>query len=515
MSCSKNRIQFGDFQTPQELTDQVCRLLRRRRIAPASIVEPTCGLGTFLASAICHFPQAKQALGVEINPNYAARARSLIASLTSSVSREVQVSDFFATDWPVLFEPLPQPLLVIGNPPWVTNATLGSIGSSNLPVKSNFQGYAGLRALTGNSNFDISEWMLLRFLEWLNGSNSTLAMLCKTSVARKVLAHTWKKGISLRRAEIHHVDAAEHFDASVDACLLVCSLTPSGSATDCVVYSGIGTTRKSGIFGYHDGMLVADIGAYTRTKQFCGVCEYRWRSGVKHDCARVMEVTCKDGEPRNGLGDVIAIEETYLYPMLKSSDLAYGATKTPVRKMLVTQRTIGEDTSVIAREAPATWAYLRTHADLLDRRGSSIYRNRPQFSVFGVGSYAFAPWKVAISGFYKSLNFAKVGPHNGKSTMLDDTGYFLPCRTASEAAFLHRLLSSEPAQEFLSSLVFWDAKRPITTEILGRLDLKSLANQLGLERAFQKHAKKNPWTRARERGDVASSASHPVLPARN
>jgi len=40
------------------------------------------------------------------------------------------------------------------------------------------------------------------------------------------------------------------------------------------------------------------------------------------------------------------------------------------------------------------------------------------------------------------------------------------------------LLNSEIAHEFYSAFVFWDAKRPITTEILRRLDLAALAREL-------------------------------------
>ncbi len=73
--------------------------------------------------------------------------------------------------------------------------------------------------------------------------------------------------------------------------------------------------------------------------------------------------------------------------------------------MLITQHTTGADTSRIAQKAPHTWDYLQSYAHLLDRRASSIYRNRPRFSIFGVGPYSFAPWKVATFGFYKQLAF--------------------------------------------------------------------------------------------------------------
>ena len=115
------------------------------------------------------------------------------------------------------------------------------------------------------------------------------------------------------------------------------------------------------------------------------------------------------------------LESEFLYPMLKSSELANGRELS--RYMLVTQKAIGEDTAAIAETPPLTWRYLESHGDTLDSRLSSIYRKRPRFSVFGIGEYSFAQWKVAISGFYKSLDFRVVAPCEGRPVVLDDTCY--------------------------------------------------------------------------------------------
>jgi len=199
---------------------------------------------------------------------------------------------------------------------------------------------------------------------------------------------------------------------------------------------------------------------------------------VKHDCSRVMEFRREGNSYRNGFDQLIELEHEYLYPMLKSSELANLSTNGPIRAMLVTQKTVGEETASIRDRAPKTWEYLLSHAALLDKRASTIYRNRPRFSVFGVGSYTFSPWKVAISGFYKHLRFVIVGPCEDKPTVLDDTSYLIPCRDQPEAEHVASLLNSEIAHEFYSAFVFWDAKRPITTEILRRLDLAALAREL-------------------------------------
>ncbi len=178
----------------------------------------------------------------------------------------------------------------------------------------------------------------------------------------------------------------------------------------------------------------------------------------------------------NGLGELVEIEPEALYPLLKSSDLATH--RTPRRWMVVPQRTMNDDPVRLRLDAPKTWSYLTAHVHLLDKRKSSIYRNRPRFSVFGVGSYSFAPWKVAVSGLHKKLEFVRVSPFQGRPVVLDDTCYFFPCQSEEECNLLYELVTSEPAREFWSALIFWDAKRPITAQLLNSLDLMILAQLL-------------------------------------
>jgi hypothetical protein len=231
-------------------------------------------------------------------------------------------------------------------------------------------------------------------------------------------------------------------------------------------------------------MLLADIPAYERWKHLCGGGEASWRSGIKHDCSKVMELLREGGKYRNGLGELVELEDLYVYPMLKSSEVANGGPRNRSRWMIVTQKTVGEDTAAIHATAPRTWAYLQAHAELLGKRGSSIYRKRPAFSVFGVGDYTFAPWKVAISGFYKRLAFSVVGPRDGKPVVFDDTSYFLPCRTKEQAEYVAAVLKSPAVHSFYNAFVFWDNKRPITADLLRRLDMRQLAKELGSEDEF-------------------------------
>jgi hypothetical protein len=229
------------------------------------------------------------------------------------------------------------------------------------------------------------------------------------------------------------------------------------------------------------------VEAYERQKHLRGAnTAYVWRSGLKHDCAKVMELERAPDGFRNGYGELVDLEDRYVYPLVKSSDVAGGRPREREKWVLVTQRAIGEDTAPIARSAPKTWAYLSRHRAAFEGRTSMIYRNKPDFSMFGVGGYSFAPWKVAISGLYKKLAFKLYGPAEGKPIMFDDTIYFLPFEGREQAQAVLDMLDSVAARDFLQSMVFWDDKRPITVELLKRLDIARLARTLGRADAFQK-----------------------------
>jgi SAM-dependent methyltransferase len=468
------RVAYGDFQTPPALAEAVCRTLADER--PATIIEPTCGTGTFLAAALRRFPTALRVVGMDINPRHLAEARRAVANVAPAEC-EFRIADFFQTDWPSVLSQCAEPILIIGNPPWVTSAALGRLASGNRPRKENRRGLSGLDALTGKSNFDVSEWMIVRLLEAAAGRRMTLAMLCKTAVAQKVLAHAWKSRLPVEHSEVRRIDAAKSFGARVDACLLVCRLGVGSAAGECRVFDDLSGRRSDRAFGLRGGRLVADVSAYDRVRHLVGS-GLRWRSGVKHDCAAVFEFRREGLAWRNGLGDKIDIEPDCVFPLLKSSQVAAGDVANPRRNVLVPQRHVGEETCSLATRAPQTWRYLLQHGERLDRRASSVYRNQPRFSIFGVGPYTFCKWKVMVSGFYKSWRFVAVGPVEDRPVLCDDTCYFLPCDSAAEARQRADLLNSDRAQEFFSAFVFNESKRPLTAEILSSVDLEALAAEL-------------------------------------
>lgn len=483
--AKRTQAEFGDFQTPLWLAQQVCTLLSARGIQPVSLLEPTCGVGNFVAAVLDYFPQIEQVAAADINPDYVTQAQKRLASQPSAAQQIFQ-ADFFTTDWPAILEKLPQPILILGNPPWVTNAALSTLNSDNLPKKENGGQTSGIMAITGGGNFDVSEWIIQRLLDWTAEQEVIIGMLCKTAVARKLLHHLWQNRLDLGQASIHLIDTKAAFDVNVDACLFLYQTQPLAHKKSCPVFADLSLAQPVAQIGFQEGQLVANLEYYQRWQHLAqsGKVAYKWRSGIKHDCARVMELTRCGDIYVNQMGCGYALEDNYMYPLLKSSDIARATLSDQQadgheRWLLVPQRRVGSPTLPLQDKVPKTWSYLQEYGRLLDQRKSRIYQNRPRFSIFGVGSYSFAPWKVAISGLYKSLNFVVVGPIEGKPVMLDDTCYLLPCANEAEAELLADLLNSTVAHEFFQARIFWDAKRPITAKILQQLDIMALAQTVG------------------------------------
>lgn len=470
MARPPRKVEYGDFQTPPTLARAVCHRLASDGIRPDVIVEPTCGDGAFLRAAAERWPASRR-IGYEIDPEHRRNAERADPDGT------IRAGDAFALDWQSIFAdaaPDGAALLVLGNPPWVTSAGVGALDGTNRPPRAN-PGLRGLDAMTGRSNFDVSEWLTLRWLAALSDVPCHhLALLLKTSTIRRVAAHHWQHGPPLAAVGQHAIDAGHHFGAAVSAGLLVARIGEP-PVVDCPTHPDL-ERPADGAFGWRDGTLVADAGAWDRARPYLGGGP-RWRSGIKHDCAKVFELRPASGGWVNGYGAPVDVEPAVLYPLMKSADVARG--RPPRRALLLPHEAPNGDPAALAERAPRAWAYLMAHADALDRWRSAIYRSRPRFSVFGLGPYSFAAHTVAVSGLYAPVRFTAVGPIAGRPVLFDDTVYALPCADAAEADAIARALSHAIGRDAIAALSFPEAKRPITAAQLGRIDLDRLRAAVG------------------------------------
>ena len=461
--------EFGDFQTNPRLAATVVSLLGNLTGKPATVVEPTCGKGSLVRAALDAFPQAT-VHGLEINSDHISHLEKQFQFCPKFVLHR---ADYFQFGWADLVPRMAKPVWVIGNPPWVTNSHLMKIDSANLPKKSPQANLTGFEAQTGKSNFDISESMIRDWFNWCASCNGSLAVICKTSVARKLMQWWWKSDHSSPQARLYVIDAKAEFDVSVAACILVCSFDGIFRNRACAIFASPEASEPASYFGLIDGHLVSDADQYRRGRSLIGKARPQWRSGLKHDAGAVLELRRSNGALKNKGGEVVMLEPEFVYPLIKGSDLVRQNPMAAERFVIVPQRFVGDDVGRIKTAAPKTWQYLTDHRTTFAARKSVIYKKGGDFGIFGIGEYSFSPWKIAIAALYKHLNFRLIGPVAGRPVMFDDTVYFIGFDTEEAARRVLQKLESKSARSFLTSMIFWDDMRPIKTEILNRLNLTS------------------------------------------
>ena len=315
-----------------------------------------------------------------------------------------------------------------------------------------------------------------------------ISMLCKTSVARNIFQELKREGISFSSCEMLEFDAAKIFGISASACVFVLRLSDKKtSAEGCNAYDfEYGKEARPQLkyqLKYANGKLCN--GSDENMEGFDGHCCFEWRQGIKHDCAQIMELTVSDGAFQNGQNRKIQIESDIVFPLVKSSMFKAPIIHQFSKFVIVTQKKAREETEHLAYDAPRTWEYLNDNIKFFENRKSAVYRNAPLFSVFGVGDYSYARYKVGVSGFYKRPLFSVLYSDDKKPVMTDDTSYFI-CFDSFDMAYVAMLLlNSKRVQRYLTGIAFLDAKRPYTKKVLERMDFEKIAAALSVGELVQ------------------------------
>lgn len=490
ISDSKNiieepdRTEYGDFQTNSDLANKVTFYLTLKGVSPEIIIEPTCGKGNFIVASLRTFKNIENVFGIEIYKPYVWETKFSIAdyflSNPSATKPEISIlhCNVFDFDFKALAKKYSsKDVLVIGNPPWVTNSKLGSLNSTNLPKKTNFKNHSGIEAMTGKGNFDIAEFITLSMIVTFQNMKGNLLLLVKNTVVKNIIFDQKKNRYKISAIEKQCIDSKKEFDVSVEAALFYCQLN-SLPALECTEFDFYNNRNSRHKFGWLSDKFVSNIETYLHTKEIDGECPFVWRQGLKHDCSKIMELEKANGHYVNGLNKEVKLEDGLVYGFLKSSDLKNTVISQTRKFTIVTQKKVGQETKYIKTEYPKTYQYLTQHQASFDARKSSIYNNKPLFSIFGIGDYSFKPYKVAISGLYKTFHFTLILPQDNKPVMLDDTCYLIGFNNLEFAVYSLILLNSETTVKFLQSVTFSDAKRTFTKDVLMRIDLLELAHQI-------------------------------------
>ncbi len=166
-----------------------------------------------------------------------------------------------------------------------------------------------------------------------------------------------------------------------------------------------------------------------------------------------------EGAKRKVEAVTVELEPDLLYPLLRGRDVQRWLAKPSLYILMMqdpkTRR--GIDERIVQQRWPKTWAYLkRFEKPLRERSGFKRYFTRkdkrgqtvatgPFYSMFNVGDYTFAPWKVVWREQSAWFTCAAVGPLGEKTVVPDHKLMLVPCSGKEEAYYLSALLNAAPA----------------------------------------------------------------------
>ncbi len=215
--------------------------------------------------------------------------------------------------------------------------------------------------------------------------------------------------------------------------------------------------------------LTAQPKALQAIKKVLGKSDYRAYEGANSGGANAIYWLEKLAERPDGLWIVrnltegakrhvepipVEIEPDLLYPLLRRRDIRRWHAHCSAYLLMTQDPQLrrGIDPQQLQTRWPKTWAYLKRHEPILRQRSAfqryftrkkngTLIHTGPFYSMFGVGPYTFAPWKVVWARLGNRMEAAALS-----TAIPQETITFLPCSTQNEAYYLASLINSTPFQ---------------------------------------------------------------------
>jgi SAM-dependent methyltransferase len=150
------------------------------------------------------------------------------------------------------------------------------------------------------------------------------------------------------------------------------------------------------------------------------------------------------------------IEPDLLYPLLRGRDVQRWVAEPSAYIIMVQdpEKRSGIDEKKIQEFYPRTYGYLKHFEKVLRERAAfkryftrkdrynKVVETGPFYSMFDVGTYTFAPWKVVWPWISKGIRAAVVGVFEGKPVVPEHNAFLVACDALEEALYICALLNS-------------------------------------------------------------------------
>ncbi len=147
-----------------------------------------------------------------------------------------------------------------------------------------------------------------------------------------------------------------------------------------------------------------------------------------------------------------AIERELVYPLIRGADVSRWAAH-PSLSIVLThesgQRLKAIPETQMESEYPKTYSYLKRFEDVLRKRPAFkryFTETAPFYSIFNIGDYTFAAWKVVWREQASGLTAAVLGPIDQQPVIPDHKLMIVETGSKAEAHYLTAVLNSSPAR---------------------------------------------------------------------
>ena len=459
-------------------------------------------------------------VGVDRNPlavltarvNYLFAIADLLPLLPESFVAPVYLAD-------TLLAPPPQLEgssfnYIIGNPPWINWETLPVSyrrETHSLWEKYGLYQHKGYDALLGKSKDDLAVLMTYVVLHRYLAPGGRLAFVITQSIFKTTGAGQGFRsfvlpgGVPVKVVQVEDLSALKPFPGAKNRTALMV-LDKGKPTTYPVPYihwqprPGAGSPRPDGslrdvkrstqrlaLLGQPvdptkatSPWLTACPKALEALEKIIGPSPYRAREGVNtggangvfylhllkedaEDSKRVVAKNLTTGIKRPVPQVKVCLEGELIYPLLRGRDIKPWLGE-PQAYILLTHRAGEKLRAIPAGELkskyPHVAQYLDGFASILGQRRTRVVRNLmaagPFYSIFALGDYTFAPYKVVWQRIGRKLTAAVVSRKKTpfpvqKMVIPNDSTVFVPFEEAGEAHYFCALLNSTPAQFVIRS----------------------------------------------------------------
>ncbi len=200
-----------------------------------------------------------------------------------------------------------------------------------------------------------------------------------------------------------------------------------------------------------------------------------------------------EGAKRQVDAITVELEPDLLYPLVRGRDVHRWLAQ-PSAYLLMTQDPQlrrGLDPTTVQTRYPKTWAYLKRFETVLRERsgfkryftrkqGKQVVEIGPFYSLFNVGDYTFAPWKVVWPNMGNRIDAAVISTENGKAIVPQHIVTILPVEDDSEAFYVASVVNSTPFQFTAHAYSQAGGKSFGTPEILDKILVPKFNRQSSL-----------------------------------